>query len=126
MALDVSRPKNLTQMQAASTAPCIHCGAIILRTTFNRTDGFCMRCCDPCPRITGMKDLLGAVTEADVDAELAAQGVTTGVMFHRWQHIKSRTEPGDTLVRFTADLQKPGTPAASRDHLAAWSGESSC
>lgn len=90
-----------------SIANCIHCGTAITAITHRLNDGFCMPCRDPFPRIKGTKHLLDLVSEADVDAELAACGTDTGATLHRWLRIKSRMEPGDELVRFRSDLQSP-------------------
>ena len=97
----------MTTSTPAPTACCIHCGAPFLRATFDRTDGFCLRCCDPFPHITGPKRLLSVVTTDGIDAELSAHGVTAGATLLRWQRIKARLELGDTLVRFISDLQSP-------------------
>ena len=97
----------LTASTPVPTACCILCGATFLRATFDRTDGFCLRCCDPFPRITGPKHLLSAVTAHEIDAELSAHEVTARATLLRWQRIKARLELGDTLVRFISDLQSP-------------------
>ena len=65
-----------------------------------------MPCCDPFPGIKGTNHLLAPLTEAEVDAELAARGMAVGATFHRWLRIKSRAEPSDRLVRFRSDLQQ--------------------
>jgi len=89
-----------------SILSCIHCGTTITSITHRLTDGFCMPCCDSFPRLTGTPTLLAEVTEAEVDAELIARGITASSTLHRWLRIKSRREPGDRLVRFRSDLQQ--------------------
>ena len=107
-------------MKAApvSIVNCIHCGTPITSLTHQINDGFCMPCRDPFPAITGPKHLLDGVSETEVDAELAALGLTAGAVLHRWLRIKSRIEPDDRLSRSAWSCKARGR-CAPRGWLAA-------